>query len=128
MLNTDSFWITGFFEETKLGAIRVGDPATALLMGYGEPVRGHVESIARGINTPNTNPGALGLASVDPVFTWVRLAQRIPVRIHIDSVPPAVHLALGLTATVSVGPDAEPGSLRGLLSRVFTQAPRERSR
>lgn len=128
VLNTDSFWITGFFEETKLAGIRVGDPAAALLMGYAEPVRGHVDSIARGINTPNTSPGALGLASVDPVFTWVRLAQRIPVRIHIDQVPASVHLALGLTATVSVGPEANAGSLRGLLSRVFTQAPRERPR
>ena len=124
VLNVDSFWITGFFEETKLAGIKVGDPATAALMGYREPVRGRVDSIARGINTPNTSPGALGLASVDPVFTWVRLAQRIPVRIRIDSVPEGVHLAVGMTATVSVGPDANPGTLRGVLSRVFTQAPR----
>lgn len=124
VLNADSFWITGFFEETKLAGIRVGDPAVAVLMGYRDPVRGRVESIAQGITTPNTNPGALGLASVDPVFTWVRLAQRIPVRIRIESVPDTVRLALGMTATVSVGKGAGPASPHGLLSRLFTQAPR----
>ncbi len=121
LLNTDSIWITGFFEETKLAGIKVGDPAAALLMGYPAPVLGHVESLAQGISTPDTNPGARGLASVNPVFTWVRLAQRIPVRIHIDAVPTGVHLAAGMTATVSVGKDARPGTRHGLLSRLFTQ-------
>lgn len=123
VLDRDSFWVVGYFEETKIGAIKVGDPAVALLMAYRDPVQGHVESIARGINTPNTQPGTQGLASVDPVFTWVRLAQRIPVRIHIDQVPPTVVIAAGMTATVTVGPDAG-ASARGLISRVFTQAGR----
>ncbi|WP_158746040.1 HlyD family secretion protein [Acidisphaera sp. L21] len=117
ILDSDSFWIAGYFEETKLSGIRLGDPAIASLMGYRDPVQGHVESLARGINTPNTDPGNLGLASVSPVFTWVRLAQRIPVRIHIDQVPDAVHLAAGMTATVSVGPGVQPNSLHGALSR-----------
>ncbi len=121
LVDTDSFWITGFFEETKLAGIHVGDPAVAALMSSRAPVEGHVESVARGINTPNSSPGALGLASVDAVFTWVRLAQRIPVRIHIDRVPPSVELAIGLTATVSIGKDVKRGSSRGLLSRLFTQ-------
>ena len=82
-------------------------------------MRGHVESIAQGISTPDSTPGPLGLASVNPVFTWVRLAQRIPVRVRIDSVPDSVHLAIGLTATVSIGKDAEPGSANGYLSRIF---------
>ena len=120
VLDSDSFWVAGYFEETKLRGIRVGDPALAALMGYPDPVRGHVESIARGINTPNTVPGDLGLATVNPVFTWVRLAQRIPVRIHIDQVPDTVHLAAGMTATVTVGPDAAPGSAHGALSRLFS--------
>ena len=123
VVDRDSFWVVGYFEETKLRGIRVGDPAVAALMGYPDPVRGHVESVARGINTPNTVPGELGLATVNPVFTWVRLAQRIPVRIHIDSVPDTVHLAVGLTATVSVGPDAGAASPHGLISRLLTQAP-----
>ena len=121
LLNTDNIWITGFFEETKLARVKVGNSASALLMGYSEPVLGHVESIAQGISTPNTNPDARGLASVNPVFTWVRLAQRIPVRIHIDEVPAGVHLALGMTATVSVGEDARPGTIHGLLSRLLTE-------
>lgn len=120
VVDSDSFWIAGYFEETKLRGIRVGDPAVAALMGYPDPVRGHVGSIARGINTPNTVPGELGLATVNPVFTWVRLAQRIPVRIHIDQVPDTVHLAAGMTATVTVGPNAAPNSAHGALSRLFS--------
>ncbi len=120
ILDSDSFWVAGYFEETKLSGIHVGDPALAALMGYRDPVRGHVESLARGISTPNTDPGALGLASVNPVFTWVRLAQRIPVRIHIDEVPDTVHLALGMTATVSVGPEVSPRSAHGAISRLIS--------
>jgi len=69
VLDADSFWIVGYFEETKLPNIHVGDKAVAALMSYRDPVLGHVENIARGINTPNTQPGSLGLASVAPVFT-----------------------------------------------------------
>ena len=120
ILDSDSFWVAGYFEETKLSGIHVNDPAMVSLMGYRDPVRGHVESIASGINTPNTDPGAQGLASVSPVFTWVRLAQRIPVRIHIDQVPDTVHLAAGLTASVTVGANAAPGSPHGALSRLIS--------
>ncbi len=120
LVDTDSFWISGNFEETKLARIRPGDPASAQLLGFKEPVFGHVDSVARGINTPNSAAGPLGLASVNPVFTWVRLAQRIPVRVHIDQVPASVQLSVGLTATVSVGKDAQTGSLHGWLSRVLT--------
>ena len=118
VLDSDSFYVAGYFEETKLANIHVGDPAIAVLMGYRDPLNGHVESIARGISTPNTDPGSLGLASVNPVFTWVRLAQRIPVHIHIDSVPPSVHLAAGMTATLTVGADASANSPHGLISRL----------
>ena len=122
LLDSDSFWVSGYFEETKLAGIRIGDPALAVLMGYGNaPIRGHVDSFARGINTPNTDPGSLGLASVNPVFTWVRLAQRIPVRIHIDSVPQSIHLAAGMTATITIGSGVSPGSTHGLLSRLVTE-------
>ena len=122
LLDSDSFWVAGYFEETKLRSIRAGDPALAVLMGYGnDPVRGHVDSVARGITTPNTDPGSLGLASVNPVFTWVRLAQRIPVRIHIDEVPATINLAAGMTATITIGPGVSPTSPHGLLSRALTQ-------
>ena len=102
LVNTDSFWVDGYFEETNLGSIHIGDPAEVKLMGYSQIVRGHVDSIARAINVANAQPNTQGVATVNPIFTWVRLAQRIPVRIHIDQVPPGVVLAAGMTATVQI--------------------------
>jgi multidrug resistance efflux pump len=102
VVDADSFWVDGYFTETAIGSIRVGDPVKIKLMGYSELVRGHVDSIARGINVPNAEAGPRGLAQVNPIFTWVRLAQRIPVRIHIDHVPEGVTLAAGMTATVEI--------------------------
>jgi multidrug resistance efflux pump len=104
VVDADSFWIDGYFEETNLGQIREGDPASIKLMGYRQIVRGHVGSIARGINVANAQPDQQGLAAVNPIFTWVRLAQRIPVRIHIDQVPDGVRLVAGMTATVQIDP------------------------
>ena len=104
LIDADSFWVDGYFEETNLDRIRVGDPASVKLMGYSQIVRGHVSSIARGINVANAQPNGQGLAQVNPIFTWVRLAQRIPVRIHIDQVPQGVVLAAGMTATVQIDP------------------------
>ena len=102
--DADSFWIDGYFEETSLGRIHEDDPATVKLMGYSQVVRGHVGGVARGINVPNAQPDQSGLASVNPIFTWVRLAQRVPVRIHIDQVPDGVRLVAGATATVQIDP------------------------
>jgi multidrug resistance efflux pump len=104
LVDADSFWVDGYFEETNLEPIQVGDPAEIKLMGYHQIVRGHVDSIARAINVPNAQPNAAGLAQVNPIFTWVRLAQRIPVRIHIDQVPEGVVLSAGMTATVQIDP------------------------
>src|SRR5690348_4859405 len=104
LVDADSFWVDGYFEETNLEPIRVGDPASIKLMGYTPILRGHVDSIARGINVPNAQPNSAGLATVNPIFTWVRLAQRIPVRVHIDEVPDGVVLAAGMTATVQIEP------------------------
>ena len=106
VVDADSFWVDGYFEETNLEPIQVGDPASVKLMGYHQIVRGHVDSIARGINVANAQPNGQGLATVNPIFTWVRLAQRIPVRIHIDQVPEGVVLAAGMTATVQIDPQA----------------------
>jgi multidrug resistance efflux pump len=102
LVDANSFWVDGYFEETGLARIRVGDPAQIKLMGHGQIVRGHVDSIARAINVANAQPNSQGVATVNPIFTWVRLAQRIPVRIHIDEVPPTILLAAGMTATVEV--------------------------
>jgi multidrug resistance efflux pump len=102
LVDADSFWIDAYFTETNLGSIRKGDPVNIKLMDYSEIVRGHVSSISRGINVQNAQGGSQGLQTVDPIFTWVRLAQRIPVRIQIDDVPPGVVLSAGMTATVAI--------------------------
>lgn len=75
-----------------------------MLMDARQPLIGHVAGIARGIDVPNAQSGQGGLASVNPVYTWIRLAQRVPVRIEIDHVPPGVTLVVGQTATVQIGP------------------------
>jgi multidrug resistance efflux pump len=108
IVDADSFWIDGYFEETDLGSIHEGDPAEAKLMGYSQVVRGHVDSVSRGISTPNAQPNGVGLASVNPIFTWVRLAQRVPVHIKIDHVPDGVRLVSGTTATVQINPKPKP--------------------
>lgn len=102
VVDSDSFWVDGYFEETVLSGIHVGDKAKVALMAYSTPLAGHVTGIGRGIAIPNVAPDVSGLASVNPVFTWVRLAQRVPVRIALDPVPPSVILSAGLTATVSI--------------------------
>jgi RND family efflux transporter MFP subunit len=105
VVDADSFWIDGYFEETALRSIKEGQKVRAWLLGYREVLQGHVESVARGIVVANATPGNGGLASVNPIFTWVRLAQRVPVRVHIDRVPPDVRLVIGETATVEVEPE-----------------------
>jgi multidrug resistance efflux pump len=103
VVNADSFWVVGYFEETKLPRIKVGDEARLTLMAYpGYPIVGHVAGLNRGISVADAAPAVQGLPSVDPVFTWVRLAQRIPIRIELDSVPCPIMLAAGMTATVSI--------------------------
>ena len=100
LVDSDSYWIVGYFEETKLPGIHEGDYAHVRLMGWHPEIAGHVESFSRAIANTNSNPNFEGLASVDPIFTWVRLAQRIPVRIHIDQVPDGVKIVAGQTCTV----------------------------
>jgi RND family efflux transporter MFP subunit len=102
LIDADSFWVDAYFEETSLGSIHEGDPVSVQLMGYSQIVHGHVGSLSRGINVANAQPNGQGLATVNPIFTWVRLAQRIPVRVHIDNVPSGVRLVAGMTATVQI--------------------------
>ena len=110
IVNIDSYWIDGYFEETQLASIREGDPVLIKLMGSTQILRGHVESLARGIQVPNAEPDAAGLAKVNPIFTWVRLAQRVPVRIRLDEHPKDVPLVAGMTATVQIDPkEKQPG-------------------
>ena len=102
VVDANSFWVDGYFEETNLATIHVGDPVEIKLMGHSQIVRGHVDSIAREINVANAQPNEQGIATVNPIFTWVRLAQRIPVRVHIDQVPEGVVLVAGMTATIQI--------------------------
>jgi len=102
VIDADSFWIDGYFEETKMAHICVGDRAEAALMGYRDPIVGRVESVTRGISVSNATPSTQGLPNVDPVYTWVRLAQRVPVRIRITHVPAGTPLVSGMTATVTI--------------------------
>ena len=110
VVDAGSFWVDGYFEENNLGSIHEGDPASIKLMGYSQVVRGHVGSVARAIAVSNAQPDQQGLAAVNPIFTWVRLAQRVPVRIDIDQVPEGVRLVAGMTATVQIDPrPSSPG-------------------
>ena len=104
VVDKDSFWVYGFFEETKLPHIRVGDKAELQMMS-GEVLKGHVESISRGIYDRDNPESRELVADVNPTFNWVRLAQRVPVRIHIDEIPEGFLLAAGTTCTVIVQQD-----------------------
>jgi len=114
IIDADSYWVDGYFEETKLARLCVGDRAEARLMGYSAPIIGHIATVTRGISVSNAAASTQGLPNVDPVYTWVRLAQRVPVRIAIDKVPPGVPLVSGLTATVTI----RDGKDETLLQRV----------
>ncbi|MGF6937980.1 multidrug resistance efflux pump [Paraburkholderia sp. UCT70] len=109
IVDSHSFWVYGYFEETKLPHVRVGDQAEMRLMSGGT-LQGHVESISRGIYDRDNPQSHELLADVNPTFNWVRLAQRVPVRVRIDSVPPDVMLAAGTTCTVVVRPGTGSGS------------------
>jgi multidrug resistance efflux pump len=102
VIDEHSYWIDAYFEETKLANIHVGDPVEATLLGFQAPINGRIESITGGISAANAASSTQGLPNVDPIFTWVRLAQRIPVRIRIEQVPPDVSLVAGMTCSVSV--------------------------
>jgi multidrug resistance efflux pump len=121
IIDTDSYWIDGYFEETKLARVCIGDRVEAKLMGYAEPILGHVTSVTRGIGVSDAAGGAQGLPNVDPVFTWVRLAQRVPIRIAIDHVPPGVPLVSGLTATVTINEEAVAAQDRSWLDRAIAE-------
>ncbi|GAA4342779.1 HlyD family secretion protein [Pigmentiphaga soli] len=106
VVDAGSFYVEGYFEETKLPRIHEGSPARVTLMGDRRVLDGHVDSIALGIADRDRGTGANLLPNVNPTFNWVRLAQRIPVRVKLDRVPEGVRLVAGQTATVVVGDGA----------------------
>ncbi|MFT4046040.1 MAG: HlyD family secretion protein [Solimonas sp.] len=103
LIDAHSYRVIGYFEETKLPKLREGDPVRIRLMDGGT-LRGSVESVPRGINDHNDAVGRSMLADVNPTFNWVRLAQRVPVRVKIEAVPDGVRLIAGQTCTVIVEP------------------------
>jgi multidrug resistance efflux pump len=125
VIDEHSYWIDAYFEETKIANIHVGDDVEATLLGYEMPIKGRIESITGGISAANAASSTQGLPNVDPVFTWVRLAHRIPVRIRIDQVPQDVPLIAGMTCSVSVvggkqapAPKHDQGIFERLISRL----------
>ena len=107
LVKADSYYVTGYFEETKMSRIEEGDVARITLMNDDTELRGHVAGIGRGIADSNTSPNDQLLPQVEPTFNWVRLAQRIPVRIELDDVPEGTLLSAGMTATIHVVDDSD---------------------
>jgi multidrug resistance efflux pump len=115
LIDSDSYRIEGYFEETKIPLIKLNQQVEIHLLS-GEPaLRGHVEGISRGITDRDNSSGPELLANVNPTFEWVRLAQRIPVRIHIDEVPDGVLVSSGMTCTVLVATPPRPWAIIDLL-------------
>lgn len=103
MIDRHQLYVVGYFEETKLNRIRIGDQAEIELMGDQQKLKGHVQGIASGIEDRELTSTTSLLANVNPTFTWVRLAQRVPVKIVLDQVPPnSMSFVAGRTATIRV--------------------------
>ena len=102
VVDSASYHVDGYFEETKLSGIHIGDAVDIRVMGDSTRLRGHVQSLAAGIEDRDRSSGANLLPNVNPAFSWVRLAQRIPVRIAFDDVPEDFRMIAGRTATVSI--------------------------
>ena len=122
LVDDSSFYVNGYFEETRLPHIKVGDRAELRLMS-GERISGHVDSIARGIYDRDNPESRELIADVNPTFNWVRLAQRVPVRIHLDEVPEGVLLAAGMTCTVVIGEEGRAPETSGLFNRLLFAQP-----
>jgi len=114
IIDKNSFWVYGYFEETKLRLLHQGDPVDIQLLGYTTPLKGHIESLSKGITDHDNPAGHELLSDVNPIFNWVRLSQRVPVRIKIDDQPNNVQLVAGTTCTVIARPAASGKTGRGL--------------
>jgi len=103
LVDVKSFWVDGFFKETSIGNIRQGDKAVVTLMTYPDtPLKGYVDSLGWGIAQQDGSTGFELLPNISPTFEWIRLAQRVPVRIHLTNVPDEVELRVGTTCSVLV--------------------------
>jgi multidrug resistance efflux pump len=103
LVDTNSYWVDAYFRETSVGSIRNGDRAIVTLMSYPDkPLEGHVDSLGWGISQQDGSTGFELLPTISPTFEWIRLSQRVPVRIQLDSVPEGVALRVGTTGSVLV--------------------------
>jgi multidrug resistance efflux pump len=121
LIDSDSYRVDAYFEETKIPRVTPGTPVEIHLLDGAGTLQGRVDGIARGITDPDNKDGPELLATVNPNFTWVRLAQRIPVRIHLTEVPPGVLISAGMTCTVIVKDGTSPrigAELKRLVSAV----------
>ncbi|WP_110649260.1 efflux RND transporter periplasmic adaptor subunit [Salinicola peritrichatus] len=107
LIDANSFYALGYFEETKLDSVHIGAPVRVQLLAGDEPIWGHVDSFARGITDNSLSSQDNGLAAVNASFDWVRLSQRIPVRIALDEIPEGTKLSAGLTATIYLDSDRQ---------------------
>jgi RND family efflux transporter MFP subunit len=122
LIDSDSYRVEGYFEETKIPHIRPGATAEIHLMDGSPALQGTVASIARGITDQDNKDGPALLSSVNPTFTWVRLAQRIPVTIRFEEVPPDVFISAGMTCTVTMKEGNAPSfgtGIKKVLAAIF---------
>jgi multidrug resistance efflux pump len=103
LVDITSFWIDAFFKETVTARIRPGDRAVVTLMSHpDQPIEGRVDSLGWGISQDDGSTGSELLPTISPTFEWIRLAQRVPVRVHLLKLPDGVKLRVGTTASVLV--------------------------
>ena len=119
LVDSSSFYVAGYFEENKLPRIAIGDRVRVMLMGEDRPLHGHVVSIASGIQDSERSGSSAGLAQVKPTFSWVRLAQRVPVRVELDDVPEDVRLVAGRSAVVTVEDENTDGGFTSLSPKLL---------
>lgn len=105
LVDRDSYYVEGYFEETKLPGIQIGDPVIVKLMSQSDTITGRVDSISRGIADRERTTSSNLLQNINPAFNWVRLVQRIPVRVALEQIPDKVRLIAGQTVTVEVRKD-----------------------
>ncbi len=113
LVEQHSFWVYGYFEQTRLSGVKIGDPAEITLLGQKSRLEGRVEGIAAAVADRESHRGNRLVASVRPAFNWVRLAARVPVRVQILRIPKGVHIAAGMICTVVVKPPEKKGRHAG---------------
>ncbi|MEC6798096.1 HlyD family secretion protein [Photobacterium sp. S4TG1] len=120
LIDINSFWIEGFFKETNIKNISIGDKTTVTLMAYdNKPLIGYVESIGYGIAYKNGSTGTALLPNVSPTFQWIRLAQRIPVRVRLNIIPKDVKFIIGASASVTIHNENSPISFLTLFKELL---------